>query len=1155
MNDTGTDGNEATHRVANQYLHGQTSGAVAIISYMIDPLYNKIVAGLDVLRDGDKFEACANSLLREKYPYLTWVKGGNDAGFDGAGVAPDGKLVQLVATTEEDVIGNVTGSLRRAKDEGRASDVVLVATSRGLSPERKRNIEDRIKEFGKTAYPIEDQPTIAELIYHHPRWRLELLGIPGHPPPLSLFPVSNRTYLPLIPVGRDAELKRLAAEENDLVVFGQPGSGKTHLLAHSAKETGGLFLAATDRGAIADGIREQKPKWIIVDDAFSRLEVVRLLRQIRHDTGAAFRIMAACWPGQQDEVATALDALGRPPLEIAQLPQADIKAIIEAAGIFGPDSLLRELIHQADGKPGLAVTLAQLCLRQNVREVIAGRALARDVKQTLTVMAGKDAVGLLGYFALAGDGGLDLTNAAKAAGFPPATVRHLAETIGAAGVLQVVENNRLAVEPARLRQALVAEIFCAPAIGLDWQPLLEFMPDRSDAVVTVACAGLLGGKIDHAAIRKEILFLANTGRDFVTACDCYARLGRAQSLWVIEQFPHLVEKLADGLLANSPRESLPPLILADQKMRGGVLNTRERLKSVRTWIDAVAHKADTVSRRALLLEVLGARKEELRGSPTLLAGLAHVFSLRFEWVENPPGQSAVITISNGSVPLQFVPDIGALWKMARPLLEGLSTAQASFAREVIGDWIFPTGRLSGRVAPDFITLCKKFGAEMLTDLIAMYAGKWAMLRQFDRMADAVGIVLPSANPVAETLFPSRDELKIDPQREAEAKALAETWTAAGPKADVIEPWLICDAEAREAGVNYPNLGESIVSFAIAEKTPEPGAWLKALVERKAPVRLIWPFALRACREDESILNWFTATFAEVADYAGLAIDCLLIYSQPSRLAWIAATNALQRSGERAGLAVAREQISDETTLWLLKHGDSATRREVASSLWSAKPKGEIPEALREAWQAAVIEDFGDDYQWEEIAKAHSDLACAWLKKRINQTWEDRTNGEEDFTLNHYLPQIIDSLSVAQRREIIDHFTENNYHAETLANLVGGNLDLMRHALARKATAQLARSCLRSPSDAPKGWPERAMVLLDHGVGIEEVFWASRHDAEAWTGPSSLHYEKHRAAYAQFLTHADGRVRAVCEMGAAEFSAMRDDAKRRERIAAIKGRII
>lgn len=690
---------------------------------MIDPLYAKIIAGLEGLSDGDKFEACANSLLRDKYPHLTWIKGGNDAGFDGTQVDAKGKRAQLVTTTQDDVIGNVTNSLNRAKEENRPSDIVIVATSRALSPERKRNIEDRIREFGKEPYPIEDQSPLAELIYHSPRWRVELLGIPGRPPALTLFPVSDRTYLPIPPIGRDPELAALAAADGDLVIYGQPGSGKTHLLAHVAKTTGGLFLASTDPTAIMDGIREQRPKWIIVDDAFSRRELLRQLRGIRHDTGATFRLVAACWPGQQDEVSAALDTVAKPALEIMPLPQSNIKEIINVAGIGGPNGLLKELIHQADGKPGLAVTLARLCLQQNVRDVVAGRALARDVKRTLDQLAGKDAVSLLGFFALSGDAGLDLETAAKVAGLALATAQRSVESMGAAGVLQVVAENRLAVEPARLRQALVAETFCQPGFGLDWQPLLEAMPDRSEALTTVICGSLLGGKLDDTKVQAQIAYLAEHNLAINKPCECYVRLGYQQSIWVLQRFPGLLDQLADPLLENAPRESLPLLIRSDHKLRVGVVQTRDRLKPIQKWIDGVSQRPETVKRRKLFLDALVELAVELKGSTTLLSGLAHVFSLRFEWVGSPAGQAAAITFTNGSVPEAFVPEIAALWGRAMPLLKELPAKQLPLLNEIIADWAFPNGRLSGKMSPEHAETCRKFGATMLRELLAAYAGR------------------------------------------------------------------------------------------------------------------------------------------------------------------------------------------------------------------------------------------------------------------------------------------------------------------------------------------------------------------------------------------------------------------------------------------------
>ena len=71
---------------------------------MADPLYEKIIAGLERLTDREKFEACAANLLHKDYPRLVAVPGGSDAGFDGVAVQKDGDTIQLICTTTDQVI-------------------------------------------------------------------------------------------------------------------------------------------------------------------------------------------------------------------------------------------------------------------------------------------------------------------------------------------------------------------------------------------------------------------------------------------------------------------------------------------------------------------------------------------------------------------------------------------------------------------------------------------------------------------------------------------------------------------------------------------------------------------------------------------------------------------------------------------------------------------------------------------------------------------------------------------------------------------------------------------------------------------------------------------------------------------------------------------
>ena len=49
-----------------------------------DPFYRQIIDRLDGTVDPELFEQCAADLLREIYPTLVPIRGGADAGMDGA---------------------------------------------------------------------------------------------------------------------------------------------------------------------------------------------------------------------------------------------------------------------------------------------------------------------------------------------------------------------------------------------------------------------------------------------------------------------------------------------------------------------------------------------------------------------------------------------------------------------------------------------------------------------------------------------------------------------------------------------------------------------------------------------------------------------------------------------------------------------------------------------------------------------------------------------------------------------------------------------------------------------------------------------------------------------------------------------------------------
>jgi len=60
-----------------------------------DTFYKKIIEGLNSQLDPELFEQCAADLLRTDFPGLVPVRGGTDAGMDGA--VADGKGLTAVS--------------------------------------------------------------------------------------------------------------------------------------------------------------------------------------------------------------------------------------------------------------------------------------------------------------------------------------------------------------------------------------------------------------------------------------------------------------------------------------------------------------------------------------------------------------------------------------------------------------------------------------------------------------------------------------------------------------------------------------------------------------------------------------------------------------------------------------------------------------------------------------------------------------------------------------------------------------------------------------------------------------------------------------------------------------------------------------------------
>jgi hypothetical protein len=355
------------------------------------------------------------------------MRGGSDAGIDGAIADGEGEHFPLITTTSDDVIGNLTSNLEEYIRKGRKRRKAVLATSRYLTPPKIRNLYDRAAELGFTLVNVHSQDAIANLLYHRPEWYRALLGLTGNPPPLSAIPRTDRLLTNLSLIGREADLEWLNQTIGDRLLVGQPGSGKTFLLHQLAQEGKGLFVIRSEIGEIAAQLRALQADAaplpaLMVDDAQNSLELLRDLRHLRQEIGAEFAIVATGWPGAEESLAAALNHLPTAQIHrLDKLTQDEIVQVVNAAGLQGPNLLVHEIVNQAEGLPGLAVTLAWLCLQGDVRRVALGDFLSASVLRFLEPLVGQHASHVLATLAVSGDAGLTMQAVAHATSLPLTT--------------------------------------------------------------------------------------------------------------------------------------------------------------------------------------------------------------------------------------------------------------------------------------------------------------------------------------------------------------------------------------------------------------------------------------------------------------------------------------------------------------------------------------------------------------------------------------------------------------------------------------------------------------------------------------------------------------------------------------------------------------
>ena len=793
-----------------------------------DPLYREILERLNGELHEEAFERCAQDLLRDIYPTLVPIRGGRDGGMDGVTADAGDQQLVLIATAGDRVKRNLESSLNSILGNDNLCRRVIIATSRKMSPEKQQDLRDTAKTLGFQLVQIHEQAAMADLLYASPKWCKELLDITGEPPPLSIIARSCRPIITEGLIGRKDDAAWLTQTPGDRLLVGQPGSGKTFVLSTLARENGWLFVTTQDPGRIADGIRSQDPSALLLDDAHDNLDLLIGLSHLRKEILASVPIIATCWPGAKDDVIQSLNLTRDQVRELGPLTRPEIVQILESAGFRGSDSLIYQILNQADGRAGLAVTLAHLCMQggdRDIKDVVFGEVLLRSIRATFESSVGPLAIDVLAALAVGGSSGMNLQVVSEYLRKSVADVRHAATTLSVGGVIDELDGKYLRVRPPELRYALMRKVFFRGALSLDIVPLVCAAPSTAATAETLVDSCHFG-----AAVPTDLLYDLVQRSGSLKVWESYAWLGRDESQRMLNKQPELIASLAHPGLHWLPEIAIP-LLLREAIGDGRALHSHPNhpLRLIEDWVSGgLPGSVEPIKRRKALLDAVKIWIESGKDAQTGLHALSIVFDPSFRSHTSDPVLGRNVTLRWGLLTPKEIDEVAQLWDRCVDVLASSDSQEWTQIMNVVSDWVYPQRHSNAALSSATYNPMREIAAKMLRDIVRIGHSRAGVMHRASELAAELEIDLDSKPDLEfETLFPRIPKHSDESAQQARAiEELAQQWMNEEPGKIVKR---IVQLEEEAHSVDERNRQTPWLANKLANHVSNPLDWISAIL--------------------------------------------------------------------------------------------------------------------------------------------------------------------------------------------------------------------------------------------------------------------------------------------------------------------------------------
>lgn len=993
------------------------------------------------------------------------------------------------------------------------------------------------------------------------RWINRLVQILHHQSVLSVCPKTKRPLIDLPVIGREDDLNWLrwrAERRQDCLLVGQPGSGKSFLFRKVVDDSNALFVVGNDRRQLEMAITTLNPSILMVDDAHIQADLLLDLKQIRDQTGLGFAIFANCWPSKEAQVKVQLHLSTIDVRELSLLSRDHIVAILKSVGVEEPWSLVYELVNQAEGRPGLAVTLADLYRKGGHHDIFSGEAVANHlveeyIKHEVEANYSKQ---ILAALSLGGDYGMSPTAVATVFELKYIEVNQAISEISAAGILFEVSDDFMSVRPKALRDVLIREVFFSGSLmQQSLYELLGNVPSLSQSMLTLLSAKHRGASIPDQFLRERLQEIKENRWRFPNHQEpwiSYTALGPTEARWVLDNGAEYLLVVAPYVLRLIPEEVIPRLLdkaVGDNRELHS--NPDHSLRIIQNWASNLKNENLIRDRKRLCDAVT---KWHLRnGDPKVsLKAMMLAIAPRLETGESDPGEGNTYTIRSGYFTLHGIAELRELWSQVLEFLKIIPINDWQPLLDTAHSWLhYEMITQEQELTDDVVEAARNLALNLMQDIVSLSAGHQGVLRALENLTKREDIQLEiTVQPQFNVLYPINDWENYQLAEVAQKAAvsdLANAWIKIPPE-DVVQKLERFEREAQEAHLRYPRYSP-LVCHEIAQLCADPLSWVDLMLASELPVDLVGPFMGRLSSYDRDIWMSRVKRCLESEKSAGLAISFVLQQSQLDEEAFKIVQPRLKDAPRLVEDMCGFGATPKQTILKLLQSVDIRVAVAAAKGVWHRLDKNVRADSdYFPIWRRIVIQHLDDDWMLSTIFEDDAELAYEWLLKQISR------DHPEYYRFRRAVPGAIQRLEIAQKKSLLEQLHDAVRHGDLIEQLIDSDVALYKELIRQNRFSRMHLIAL--PRITHQLWPEMALVAAEAGYTPEEI-------AQVATRPLFIEllsqsekadrWQQLRDAFSSFTDHENDLICQIATFGQHHCQQQIDEIRLEERRRSIYGR--